>query len=416
MVKSKDAFSWRDGRRPVCGIHSQVKLDILRDYIAAYFLTVAAKPFIPRIPIYFVDAFAGGGTFTSSQTGSIVPGSPFVMLNTVHAAEQTIAAHRKNDFCIDAMFQFADQDGHAIAELTRGIQASSYREKLDSGKVVIENLDFDEFLPRCLQRIPSRPTTKAIFFLDQCGWNTATIHHCNRILKHLPKAEIIWNVSVESIANYATDDDNFRTATQRFGVNLDDAFTAKPSCTHFSDWRKILLVNFLSEIRRNCNAQYVSPFMIQHEGWGYWLLHLSNHPQANNVMKGTHWQHQNDSLHEGFAGLGMLEFSQYNFRQPDLFRFDAAAGYATHEALFTELMPRIRELGERLTVDTLIKSIANETPADVARVNAVLADLKREGEIKIVGPNGEQRKRGPRRGDDWLIVPSQPKLFLPGNN
>jgi len=51
MVKSKEAFSWKDGVLPVCGIHSQVKLDILRDYILAYFQTVAAKPFIPRIPI-----------------------------------------------------------------------------------------------------------------------------------------------------------------------------------------------------------------------------------------------------------------------------------------------------------------------------------------------------------------------------
>lgn len=349
MVKSKDAFSWKDGVQPICGIHSQVKLGILRDYILAYFLTVAAKPFIPRIPIHFVDAFAGGGTFTSSQSGDAVAGSPFVMLNAVHESEQLIAAHRTNEFCIDAMFQFADYDRFAIEQLTRSMQASSYRDKLLDGKITIENLAFDEFLPKCLGRIPSRPTTKAIFFLDQCGWNSATIHHCNQILKHLPKAEIIWNVSVESMASYATNDDNFRTAASRFGVSLDDAFTDKPKHAHFRDWRKVLLVDFLRQIRQNCKAEFVSPFMIQHDGWGYWLLHLSNHPQANNVMKRMHWKHQNDSLHEGFAGLNMLEFSQQNFNQPSLFRFDTAANEATHDALFSQLMPRIRSLGDRIS-------------------------------------------------------------------
>jgi hypothetical protein len=215
------------------------------------------------------------------------------------------------------------------------------------------------------------------------------------------------------MASYATDDDRFRKAAETFGVNLDDAFTDKPRISHFRDWRKLLLMDFLKQIRANCRAEYVSPFMIQHDGWGYWLLHLSNHPQANNVMKGMHWKHQNDSLHEGFAGLNMLEFNQQNFNQPSLFRFDTSANEATHEALFTQLMARIRSLGDRITVDTLTKSIANETPADGTRLNAVLADLKREGEIKIFGGNGEQRKAGPKRGDDWLVIPSQPRLFLP---
>ncbi len=416
MTRSKDAFSWKDGKPPVCGVHSQVKLDILRDYIAAYFQTVAANPCIPRIPIHFVDAFAGGGTLRSAITGGAVPGSPFVILNAVHNAEQTIAASRKNAFCIDAMYHFADKCKYAIAELRKGIHASTYRERLAAGKIAIDRASIDSFLPKCLSRIPSSETTKAIFFLDQCGWNAATLHHCNRILDHLPKAEIIWNVSVESMANYANHDDDFRAAVRRFGVDLGDAFTSRPNFTHFSDWRKFLLMNFLGKIRTSCRARYVSPFMIQHDGWGYWLLHLSNHPQANNVMKGTHWQHQNDSLHEGFAGLRMLEFNRDNYQQPGIFRFDTAANDATHDALFGELMPRIRSLGAEATFNHLIQSVANETPADATRVSKVLADLRAEGELEIRRAKGEKRRSGPQCGDDRLLVPQQTKLFLPSFN
>ena len=140
---------------------------------------------------------------------------------------------------------------------------------------------------------------------------------------------------------------------------------------------------------------------------------MSNHPQANNVMKATQWQHQNNSLHEGFAGLKMLEFHRDNFNQTTMFRFDKAAGDATHEALFTELMPRIRQFGNSVTVDELNHWIANETPADVSRNNSVLADLKAVGEVRIVGSKGQQRQKGPMHGQDRIVVSRQPKLFLP---
>ena len=63
-----------------------------------------------------------------------------------------------------------------------------------------------------LQRIPSNEKTKAIFFLDQTGWNHATLNHCNRILTHLPKAEIIWNISIESLAKFANANSDFHEA------------------------------------------------------------------------------------------------------------------------------------------------------------------------------------------------------------
>jgi hypothetical protein len=156
--------------------------------------------------------------------------------------------------------------------------------------------------------------------------------------------------------------------------------------------------------------------MIQHDGWGYWLLHLSNHPQANNVMKSTHWLHQNHSLHEGFPGLKMLEFNRDNFNQATMFRFDKAAAEATHESLFLELVPEIKRLGGDMTRDDLVRAIANETPADVSRIDSALAELKHEGEVNIRGPKGEARRAGPKHGQDRISLPTQANLFLPMNN
>lgn len=56
------------------GYWSEVKLDIVRKYAAAYSTIMARQPSIKRH--IYVDAFAGAGTHVSKATGDVVPGSP----------------------------------------------------------------------------------------------------------------------------------------------------------------------------------------------------------------------------------------------------------------------------------------------------------------------------------------------------
>jgi len=57
------------------GYWSEVKLDIVRKYAAAYSKILAAQT-SPRLHHVYVDAFAGAGCHVSRQTGQFVPGSP----------------------------------------------------------------------------------------------------------------------------------------------------------------------------------------------------------------------------------------------------------------------------------------------------------------------------------------------------
>lgn len=109
----------------------------------------------------------------------------------------------------------------------------------------------------------------------------------------------------------------------------------------------------------------------------------------------------------------MLEFNRDNFNQATMFRFDKAAGKSTHEALFVELVPKLHQLGGSVTRDELVRAIANETPADVSRIDLAFAELKQEGHVDIRGPKGEQRRGGPKNGQDRISLPPQPRLFLP---
>ncbi|TWU39829.1 hypothetical protein Q31b_31440 [Novipirellula aureliae] len=416
MVKSQDAFSWKDGRTPLCPVHSRIKLEILRDYLMAYFPTISQEKRMDYVNIELIDAFAGGGVLIDAETKTPINGSPKVMIGAVRDSEAAIAAKKTKPFRINARFHFSDADRDAHLRLKTDLADSRYREDVESGKILVDNLKFDRFLSVVLERIKSRPRQKAIFFLDQCGWNQATLRDCNRILNHLPKAEIIWNISVESLAMFANDKDAFRVATDKFGVDLGDAISARDNAVRLSDWRKSLVSHYLHEIKQNCVAKFVSPFMVQHSGWGYWLLHLSNHKEANDVMKVTHWRHQNNSLHEGFPGLRMLEFNRENWNQSSIFRFDAEANQATREALFNELGPQIRRLGEAPTVGQLIESVANETPADRQRIIESLGELKAESACRFIGPAGEKRIHVPQTLDDRIVLSEHRPMFLPGMN
>jgi three-Cys-motif partner protein len=57
------------------GYWSEIKLDIVREYAAAYSRILAAQT-KPRLEHVYVDAFAGAGVHISRQTGRFVPGSP----------------------------------------------------------------------------------------------------------------------------------------------------------------------------------------------------------------------------------------------------------------------------------------------------------------------------------------------------
>lgn len=58
------------------GYWSELKLEIVRDYAAAYSRILTAK----KLPHIYIDAFAGAGQHRSRSTGEFVPGSPLKAL------------------------------------------------------------------------------------------------------------------------------------------------------------------------------------------------------------------------------------------------------------------------------------------------------------------------------------------------
>ena len=66
------------------GIWSEVKLDIIKEYAAAYTTIMRAQQRDRFRNLYwiYVDAYAGPGYHLSKASGALVEGSPLVALNT----------------------------------------------------------------------------------------------------------------------------------------------------------------------------------------------------------------------------------------------------------------------------------------------------------------------------------------------
>lgn len=85
------------------GYWSEIKLDIIRDYAAAYSRILAGQS-RPRLCHVYIDAFAGAGVHLSKATGEEVAGSP------------VIAARTQPPF---REYHFIDLDGHKAANLRK---------------------------------------------------------------------------------------------------------------------------------------------------------------------------------------------------------------------------------------------------------------------------------------------------------
>ncbi len=88
------------------GFWSEFKLDIIREYAAAYSRILNAQK-SPSLYHIYIDAFAGSGVHVSRETGAEVPGSPLVALKTVPPFKE---------------YHFVDLDGGRASLLRESVQ------------------------------------------------------------------------------------------------------------------------------------------------------------------------------------------------------------------------------------------------------------------------------------------------------
>ena len=414
---TKVVYGWTPGGPiPTGQQHTFAKHDVLRAYLHAYVQTLAGLPQQDVLKLTLVDGFAGGGIYKHEKSGDIRLGSPFVFLEAIREAEAAINTGRQKPLKIEADYFFVEADRDAFTVLKRTLQEHGYGNRIGADIRLLNNRFQDE--AAAIQSFIAHKSPRrgrSIFLLDQCGYAEVPGPLIKKILTEHPSAEVILTFAVDALINFAGD----RTDTTLQSLGVPDVLRGRSIeeiKANERDYRLYIQSCMYQDLVEACGAAFYTVFFIRTVGHGdFWLLHLSQHPRARDVMTTVHWNYNNHFIHYGGAGIDMFHALGYesardaSFTGQDSlgFLFDDPAKQSSIDALVQQLPPLIFARDEGVSFGELFRSTCNSSPADSAKYKEALGLLARQGEIEIVTANGGYRQKGSTIANADQLVPSR---------
>ena len=346
------------------------------------------------------------------------------MLEAMRTASDAAKEARKtNEFNLDVDYFFIEKQLGPYEYLRDVIAKSAFRPLLDNRIRLIRG-EFIPHVPEIIDFVQNRGRSgRVIFVLDQFGYLDVPFLTIIAILQALDNAEIILTFATDSLIDYLNNSDDTQERLQRLGVSLppkaiDDAKAQR-------DWRRVIQFSLHEQIQQKTGAKFYTPFFIHstEAHRDYWLIHLSGHQRARDVMVGLHWQETNSFAHYGRSGLRMLGFDQDKVEEWTKQRllsgyfFDQTARISSEDELLNQLPARLAssEFKKGASFYEIFGKLTNETPVTSDIMIEVMNDLARQGVVKVVDKSGARRRSGIQHQSD-IIIPNQKRLFLPVPN
>lgn len=416
-------YTWENGPEAIAQ-HSIAKHRILQSYLSAYFQTLAGGQRRDEFKLTLVDGFAGGGLYYHEDTKALVQGSPLIFLNAAREAEFTINRDRTKPVRFDISHFFVEAKRPAFLHLEKTLREADYGARIGKdihlchGKFEDESDRIIDFIVRKSPR-----NGRSIFALDQFGYKTVPTGLIRKILHTLPGAEVILTFAVDSFLNFANER-TFINNLRRLEIpSLLTGKSIREIKESNKDWRLFIQSALYSSLVQQCGAQHFTPFFIRNSnGHGdYWLIHLSQHYRARDVMTEVHWQNQNYFIHYAGAGLDMFNMLGYDPKhdddhrgqQPLGFEFDEPAREASISALMAQVPKLIYAHEDGTTYEALYATTCNESPASSEIYQAALERLIAHGTIEVLGTDGARRRAGRQiKLGDRILAPPQRTLFF----
>jgi three-Cys-motif partner protein len=412
-----------DGPLAVVKQHSVAKHEVLRAYLVEYIQTLVVSPAQEELRVTLVDGFAGGGIYQHETTKETLLGSPFVMLEAAKEAEFLINQGRQRPLKMNIDYFFVEVEKDACGLLSKTLADKGYGGRVDNdikllnGRFETEAKSISEFIGKKSPR-----SGRSIFFLDQYGYGEVPSSLIRKILQGHPSSEVILTFAVDSFINFAGDQPVTSNLLQKIGIpNVLRGRTIDDIKNKEADFRLFIQSALYRDLVEACGARYYTLFFIRTTGHGdYWLVHLSQHPRARDVMTRVHWQKNNNFIHYGGAGIDMFQVLGYSADrdesytgQPDLgFCFDDVAGDASTKTLMEQLPHIIYSHEEGISFGELFATTCNTSPADSLKYKDALAQLVARKVIDIIGADGSKRYKASTIGDKDQLVPSKQTSFF----
>lgn len=391
---SDDNHRWTVGSPPpIIRPHSLAKHRVIEGYLLRYVQTLTSNPRQPLLRLTIVDGFAGGGEYRDFSTNEIRPGSPLIALNTMRDVERSTQQSRVNPFHLDVEYFFIEKRKATYEYLKSTLEQSDHSRKVGD-EVHIFNSGLDSQIDDILTRIRSRGGgQRAIFLLDQFGISSVDFGMIRKILQ-LKNAEIILTFATDSLIDYLNASVEVQERLKRIGLTLPSEKIVEHK--QHSQWRRLIQNELHEEIFRKSGAQHYTPFFIRSKDAhrDYWLVHLSGHARARDVMVGLHWQENTCFAHYGRAGLHMLGYDQDEDPQvtgqlllPN-FYFDETAQSLSINTLLEQFPDVIDRYRSGIDFMSFFADWTNSSPATSDIFKETLRRLAAERIIRITDKTG----------------------------
>lgn len=414
-------YTWKHGLEAIAQ-HSIAKHRILQAYLSEYFKVLMGGR-RDEFKLTLVDGFAGGGRYFHEDTRVPVRGSPLILLDVAKEAEFQVNRERTHPVRFDLSYFFIEARKEAYQHLLKVLDEEGHSGRLEDD-IFVRHANFLDQARPIIQFIAKKSPRngRSIFVLDQFGYNAVPTTIIREILDTLPGAEVILTFGVDSLLNFANET-ILANGLSKLGM---PALLAGKSIRDIKqsdrDWRLFIQSTLYQSLVRSCGAKHFTPFFIRNKhGHGdYWLIHLSQHHKARDVMTNVHWQNHNHFIHYAGAGLDMFNMLGYDprFDHDHLgqgllgFEFDIPAREKSVGALMEQIPKIIYAHDDGLTYESLYVSTCNESPATSEIYQDALSQLIAHGAAAVVGPGGEHRRSARQiKPTDRIIPPPQRPLF-----
>lgn len=407
-----------DAPPPPIRPHSLAKHRVLKSYLERYVDVLTRNIRQEHLRLTLIDGFAGGGLYLDCRTKEERPGSPLIMLNAMQAAAVKVQERRTKSFNLDVEYFFIEKDYEASEYLKKTIADSPFAALLPE-RIRVINGNFTEHFQQIIDFVQRRGRAgRAIFVLDQFGYLDAPMGTIRFILAKLDNAEVILTFAADYLIDYLNGDEQTQKILAKAGIPLParDIKTAKEQ----REWRRIIQFALHGRIREETGARYYTPFFIRSTDAhrDFWLIHLSGHYRARDVMVGLHWQQCTDFAHYGRAGLRMLGYDPARDaewtkqRMLSGFYFDQTALVESQEELACQLPEKIFAYHDGVAFKDFFAELTNDCPVTADIMKAVLSELAAEGHIHVKDKTGQVRRKRVTHNSDIIIPSRQTRLIF----
>ncbi|WP_036301005.1 three-Cys-motif partner protein TcmP [Methylotenera sp. L2L1] len=416
-------YNWEDGPDAIQQ-HSIAKHRILQSYLAAYFKTLVSSPNQDELRLTIVDGFAGGGLYYHQDTKELIKGSPFVCLNATKEAEFLLNQGRRKPLKLDVSYFFIEANRNAYLHLDKVLRQDGYASQIGN-TIQVRHAKFQNEVDNIIQSIKRKSPRngRSIFVLDQYGYKEVPTGLIQKIFANLPSAEVILTFGVDSFVNFASDKDLTNELLDEIGIT--DAWQGKSIeeiKSSEKEWRYFIQSALYRSLVSRCGAEYYTPFFIRNnQGHGdYWLIHMSQHFRARDVMTKVHWDNQNYFIHYGGAGLNMFQMVGYDpdhdaslSGQSSLgFEFDDIARKTSIATLAAQIPRLIFSNNDGMSFGELFAKTCNGSPASASIYQETIHELLTNKILDVVGVNGEIRRSAIQiKNNDQIMPAAQRSLF-----